>query len=706
MATSNIELSATLQPTSISDSDSLTAYVNILLSRLTTKHLSNSGESPADGKSRTMNDPGNDLELLAVKGRDNVEGFQFSPERKEMMPMNGSALWGKDQDTPGNSPGRDKGDEDAQLLKSKDKLNDPEVASLPREDDRPPREQWGSKLDFMLAVIGYAVDLANVWRFPYLCYKNGGGAFIIPYFTVLIFGAVPIFFMELSLGQFHREGPINVWKIVPLFKGIGYAACFMAYIVAFYYNVVIGWAFYYLFSSFTTNLPWTSCNNSWNSADCWEPGLTVNSTNSTKVNFGNVSSTFEFFERGVLKLHKSSGLDNLGPIQWQLALCTLLTFIVLYFSLWKGVKSSGKVVWITATMPYLILTILLIRGVLLPGSGEGIRYFIQPTLYRLGDPEVWIDAAVQIFFSIGAGFGTHIAYASYNKFNNNCYSELKPRFQDKRYTVVFAIVIVSLLSHDIHKTVIQVTGQVLFDCPGLVFIVYPEAIATLPGSTVWAVFFFLMLITLGMDSAFGGLESPLTGLSDQFAKFTKSKWSRELLTFIVVFSAFFCSLPCTTWGGMYVFKILDTFAAGTSIVFAVLCQVIAVAWFYGIDQLCSDIQKMTGYRPGMYWRLCWKFLSPTFLIIIVISSVLHYEPLIYKGGIGQYVYPYYANVVGWLIALSTMGLIPLYAIYKLLVTQGTLRERIAICISPVWEHEAIRQNNVVKRFQRQHWLSF
>ncbi|KAK3589108.1 hypothetical protein CHS0354_017450 [Potamilus streckersoni] len=137
------------------------------------------------------------------------------------------------------------------------------------DSDRPIREDWGHKADFLLAVIGYAVDLSNVWRFPYLCYRNGGGAFIIPYFTVLILGALPIFFMEMSLGQFHREGPITVWKIVPICKGIGYASCFMAYIVAFYYNVVIGWSFFYLFSSFTLNLPWGGCNNSWNTEHCW-----------------------------------------------------------------------------------------------------------------------------------------------------------------------------------------------------------------------------------------------------------------------------------------------------------------------------------------------------------------------------------------------------------------------------------------------------
>lgn len=150
-----------------------------------------------------------------------------------------------------------------------DKDND-EKNSIKSEDSLPPRQDWGHKTEYLLAVIGYAVDLSNVWRFPYLCYRNGGGAFIIPYFTVLVLGALPVFFMELCLGQFHREGPITVWKIAPIFKGIGYASCFLAYIVAFYYNVVIGWAFFYLFSSFTSNLPWSSCDNHWNTYQCWE----------------------------------------------------------------------------------------------------------------------------------------------------------------------------------------------------------------------------------------------------------------------------------------------------------------------------------------------------------------------------------------------------------------------------------------------------
>nr|WLN44339.1 NTT7 [Sinonovacula rivularis] len=692
------------------------------------------GDSDSSGsESDEMPDKSDQLDMQPMDSKDirdvtsdHQASEQFKPIMKEYSnggPVQPLVCNNGDMPPPYENP--DHGDNHSLISNKSDKdendkdKDDDDRRSETKSDssdlDRLPHEDWGHKADYLLAVIGYAVDLSNVWRFPYLCYKNGGGAFIIPYFTTLIFGAMPIFFMEMALGQYHREGPIGVWKIVPMFKGIGYASCFMAYIVAFYYNVVIAWSFFYLFSSFTLNLPWRSCNHAYNSDECWRledgrflltPNVTQNGTSSnvTIEQNSSVSSSYEFFERGMLQLHRSSGLEDLGGVQWQLLLCTLLTFLCLYFSLWKGVKSSGKVVYLTATMPYLILTILLIRGCLLPGAKEGIMYFITPNLSRLNDPNVWIDAAVQIMFSIGCGFGTHIAYASHNKFNNNCYADCLFTTAVNCFTSIFSgFVVFSYLGYMADRQQKDI-NDVAQEGPGLVFIVYPEAIATLPGSSAWAIVFFLMLITLGMDSAFGGLESPLTGLGDQFYRVFKRKYSREVLTGIVVFTAFFFSIPCTTWGGMYVFKILDTFAAGTSIVFAVLVQVVAVSWLYGLEQFCEDIYRMTGYRPGLYWRICWKYLSPTFLLIIVISSILHYEPLKYVGGIGTYVYPFYANVLGWLIACSVMSIIPLYVIFYLLTTKGTFRERLSLGISPQWEHKSIKEKHEVARFKKQHWV--
>lgn len=125
----------------------------------------------------------------------------------------------------------------------------------------------------------------------------------------------------------------------------------------------------------------------------------------------------------MLEQYKSNGLEYMGAIKPALAVCVFGVFVLVYFSLWKGVKSTGKAVWVTALAPYVVLICLLFRGITLPGASEGIRYYLTPEWEKLKNTKVWIDAASQIFFSLGPGFGTLLALSSYNKFNNNCYRD-------------------------------------------------------------------------------------------------------------------------------------------------------------------------------------------------------------------------------------------------------------------------------------------
>ncbi|KAK0080700.1 hypothetical protein PV325_013478, partial [Microctonus aethiopoides] len=279
------------------------------------------------------------------------------------------------------------------------------------------RETWSGKVDFLLSVIGFAVDLANVWRFPYLCYKNGGGAFLVPYCIMLVVGGIPLFYMELALGQFNRKGAITCWgRLVPLLKGIGYAVVIIAFYVDFYYNVIIAWALRYFFASFTYMLPWTTCGNSWNTPQCREFDVNITSgflsdwSTSNRYNLESINQTdndqftgsssshlstswsdnyieaennsrytsaaSEYFNRAILELHQSAGLHDLGIVKWDIALCLLIVYLICYFSLWKGISTSGKVVWFTALFPYAVLLILLVRGATLPGSAQGIKYYL------------------------------------------------------------------------------------------------------------------------------------------------------------------------------------------------------------------------------------------------------------------------------------------------------------------------------------------
>ncbi|KAI5088740.1 sodium-dependent noradrenaline transporter [Silurus meridionalis] len=553
----------------------------------------------------------------------------------------------------------------------------------------PERETWGKKLDFLLSVIGFAVDLANVWRFPYLCYKNGGGAFLIPYTMFLFIAGMPLFYMELALGQYNREGAATVWKICPIFKGVGYTVIIIALYVGFYYNVIIAWSLYYLFSSFTSELPWQHCNNTWNSQMCKDPKLITGSmllNNATYAKYKRTPAA-EFYEREVLRIHESQGIHDLKEPRWELSLCLVVVIFILYFSLWKGVKSSGKVVYITATMPYIVLFVLLIRGITLPGAMNGIRAYLYIDLNKLNNPQVWIEAATQIFYSLGAGFGVLIAFASYNKFDNNCYRDALLTSTINCITSFFSgFAIFSVLGYMAHEHGVSIK-EVATDGPGLVFIIYPEAISTLPGSTFFAIFFFIMLLTLGIDSAMGGMEAVITGLTDDFKIL---KRNRKLFTFITAFGTFLVALLCITKGGIYVFTLLDHYAAGTSILFAVLVEAIGVSWFYGVDRFSEDIEQMMGFKPGLYWRLCWKFVSPVFLLVVVIASIVTGNNMEYEG----YVFPGWATLVGWGIALSSMMFVPLYAIYKFLSVPGTFKQRIAYCITPEHEHHLVAEGNV------------
>ncbi|XP_046384644.1 sodium-dependent noradrenaline transporter-like [Ischnura elegans] len=583
------------------------------------------------------------------------------------------------------------------------------VVAVESEDDG--RETWTRGADFLLSIIGFAVDLANVWRFPYLCYRNGGGAFLIPYTLMLVFGAVPLFYMELILGQFNRQGPISVWRICPLFKGVGFCAVLVAFYVSFYYNVIIGWALYFLVASASAapssaELPWLHCNNSWNTEHCWEGVLTVQPPSPPHlVPLGRPahSPASEYFHRAVLEMQGSGGLHDLGVPKWQLVLCVFLVYTMLYLSLFKGVKSSGKVVWATATLPYVVLSILLVRGLMLPGALSGISYYLHPELDRLGDTQVWVDAAVQIFYSVGAGFGVHLSYASYNTFHNNCLRDCLVTTAVNCFTSFFSgLVIFTYLGFMSHKQGVHIS-TVATEGPGLVFQVYPEAVATLPGSHIWSMLFFFMLIMLGLDSAMGGMECVITGLMDEFKSvFHGRRYAREIFTLLAILVSFSVALMNVTPGGIYIFHLLDTYSAGISLLCSALFEAIAVSWFYGLDRFSSDVEAMLGSRPGLYWRICWKFISPTFIIGVVLFGLIYHQPLKYN----DYSYPIWAEWVGWSLALSSVVMIPLVAIIRIAKTPGTCKERLAYSISPIEEHEKIKREGMdaVSRFKCRHWL--
>lgn len=555
----------------------------------------------------------------------------------------------------------------------------------------PERQMWARQMDFIMSCVGFAVGLGNVWRFPYLCYKNGGGVFLIPYVLIALMGGIPIFFLEIALGQFMKAGGVKAWNIAPLFKGLGYASMVIVFFCNTYYIMILAWAFFYLIMSFTSLLPWSTCNNSWNTVNCVENFHPENCTNATIGNFtfqnvtcpdvmNRESPVIEFWERRVLRI--SSGIDDPGSISWDILLCLLAVWVLVYFCVWKGVKSTGKVVYLTATFPYVVLIILLVRGATLPGATEGILYYLKPDWSKLGSPQVWIDAGTQIFFSYAIGLGALTALGSYNRFNNDCYKDAFILSLINSGTSFFSgFVVFSILGFMAVEQGVDIS-EVAESGPGLAFIAYPKAVSLMPVAPLWSALFFIMLLFLGLGSQFVGVESLVAGILDLLPSQFYVRFQREIAVAICCSVCFVIDLSMLTEGGMYVFQLFDYYSAsGMTLLWQAFWECIVISWVYGGDRFMDDIARMIGYRPFPWIRWCWAVITPLVCLGVFLFQMVNYKPLTYNK---VYTYPWWGEAIGWCFALASMLCIPTTIIYKMFRAKGTLKERWKHLTKPVW----------------------
>jgi len=482
------------------------------------------------------------------------------------------------------------------------------------------RERWSSRSSFLFAVIGSAIGLGNVWRFPYITYENGGGAFLIPYIVALITAGIPLMILEYYVGHFTQSAPpIAFKKIWHKAEWAGWFAILLIFILSTYYATIMGWSVNYLFHSFS--LGW---------------GNTAESVSS-------------FFNNDILRLSESP--STFGGIRLPIVGGLAVVWLLIYLSLFKGVETLGKIVYFTVIIPWLIIIIMVIRGLTLPGAMEGIKFYLTPDFSALLKPEVWLAAYGQIFFTLSLAMGTLIVYASYlheksditvNAFLTsiaNCLTSFIAGF------AVFSTL--GYLAQTLGVSVKDVTTSGI----GLAFVTYPMAISLLPvAARFFAALFFLLLLTLGIDSAFSMTEPVVESIVDKWG--VKKKY---VLPIVCVFG-FLVGLPFTTRAGLYWIDIADHFITNYGITVVGFLECIVIGYVLGAKKARNYINQVSEMKIGIWWDIFIKFLTPAFLGT---SLVFQFVKLI-KNGYGGY--PIWTTYIG-------LGFILISAIFAIILAK-------------------------------------
>ncbi|XP_060070627.1 sodium- and chloride-dependent glycine transporter 2-like [Ylistrum balloti] len=587
--------------------------------------------------------------------------------------------------------------------------------------------KWSSRKEFIISLLGYSLGLTDIWRVPYLTYRNGGGAFLIPYIFFMLVCGIPLYFLEIMTSQFAGKGTWRVWDFCPLFRGLGITFLIINWIVGTYVMIQKPWIIQYIVASCSTELPWTTCDNEWNTNGCIQSShyaryLTTNassifnystepSTYSAHVTLvtdgGNgsrlvhTSSVEEFWNYKILDL--SSGIDDIGRLNWKYILYLLACHVIIWLALVKSVQSIGKIMYVTTISPVVLTLIIWIRALTLPGATSGMVYFITPDFEHLANSRVWIEAAFMAFYTLGPAWGGLAMFGSHNKFSDNCFRDATiGTAMTVCYGLLNGLVIFSVIGVLSNESGIPIDNVITSGGFSLGFIAFPQAITYFPFPQVWAILFFIVLLLPGIDTQAIVMEPVLCVIEEVFPK-TIGKRRIPLLTGMTVVT-FICGIPLASQAGVYIFQLIDWYTATWSILLIAVTESIIFAWIYGGDRLSRDFFLMIGRPLPMFVRVSTAFITPTILMFLVVVSIFKYKPPTY----GSYQYPDYAEGIGWCFALIPIIPSLIYMIWMIKNQNGSLKERFASLLTPsvYWEPSEEKVKHVYRKLEGSYKRSY
>lgn len=434
------------------------------------------------------------------------------------------------------------------------------------------REQWGSRLGFIMAAVGSAVGLGNIWRFPYMVADNGGGIFFLIYLFALLTAGIPIMILEFGIGHKYRSGaPLSFAKINRKFEWLGWWQILVCFFISVYYVVVIAWAISYVVHS--TTLAYSS-----------DP---------KGFFFGNV-------------LGLTDNPFQLGGLRINLLIPLLLAWVVNFIAIYTGVKHGiERVSKILIPMLFVLMIVIALRGVTLTGAAAGLDFMFKPDFSRILDFRVWTAAYGQIFFDLSIAFAIMITYSSYlPKKADITRNAFTTSFTNSGFSLLAGIAVFSILGH-----MAQTQGVPVQDVAGagvgLAFVTFPAAISTLGGAApLFGILFFLALTFAGITSLISINEAAIAAIMEKF------NMNRKRVTIIYTLVAAICSLLFVSGAGLYILDIVDHFTNNFGIVFGALVQVLMLGWFFKLSQLQEHINSVSGIKAGSWWSFSIRFITP------------------------------------------------------------------------------------------------
>ena len=445
------------------------------------------------------------------------------------------------------------------------------------------REQWNSQLGFILAAVGSAIGLGNIWRFSYMAYTYGGGAFLIPYIVALITAGIPLLILEFAIGH-ERIGsaPLAYAKIHKNWEWLGWwAVTFVMFGIVLYYMVVIAWCLDFFVLSF--NLGWGSDPNA-------------------------------FFFKSFLSVSKSpSQIGEIRtPIFVALAIMWFINWAIVYRGVRKGIELANK---IFMPLLFILTAVLVFWSLSLKGAFEGLKVYLIPDFSKLTDPKVWIDAYSQIFFTLSLGFGIMIAYASYlpekANISKNAIITVLLNSGYSLFAGIAVFAVLGFMAVSQGKPVSDVVSQSI----GLAFVAYPKAVSLMPGGNIFGAIFFLCLVVAGLSSSISIIEAFTSAMVDKF------NMKRENLVTGISLLGFAGSVIFTTQAGLLILDIVDHFLTHYGLIVVGIAECILVGWFFKIKVLRNHVNKVSSIKIGVWWDILIKFFVPIVLCVILVGDL-------------------------------------------------------------------------------------